>query len=509
MTEPTAALDATLVIPTVGRPSLQEVLDDLARCDGPLPAAVVLADDRTRDDGAVADVPRRLRDLTEVVRVGGRGPAAARNAGWRRATTTWVAFLDDDVRPPADWLRALGRDLQGQPADVAASQGRIEVPLPVERAPTDWERNVAGLEHARWATADMAYRREALAAVGGFDERFGRAYREDADLGLRTIDAGWRIVTGERRMVHPVRPADDWVSLRMQAGNAEDPFMRALHGPGWRTRAGVPTGRRPLHLATVVAALLGLGALVTRRHRAATAGLAITLGLVADFAWRRIAPGPRDPDEVRRMLVTSVLLPFAATWHWVRGVLSVSRRLRAPSTTPAAVLFDRDGTLVVDVPYNGEPSRVAPVPGATRAVRRLRRHGVLTGVVTNQSGVARGLLTEDQVTAVNRRVDELFGGLGPWLVCPHGPDDGCTCRKPAPQLIREAAHRLGVDPRECVVIGDTGADVDAALAAGARGILVPNGVTRTEEVRAAPEVARDIAEAVDLALRPRPRTVPA
>lgn len=175
----------------------------------------------------------------------------------------------------------------------------------------------------------------------------------------------------------------------------------------------------------------------------------------------------------------------------------------------AAVLFDRDGTLVVDVPYNGDPSRVVPVPGARRSIRRLRRHGVPTAVVTNQSGVARGLLTEDQVVAVNRRVDEVFGGLGPWMVCPHGPDDGCPCRKPGPRMIQEAARRLGVDPRDCVVIGDTGADVDAALAAGARPILVPNGVTREQEVDAAPEVAGDIREAVDLALRPRTRSVPA
>ena len=77
---------------------------------------------------------------------------------------------------------------------MAATQGRIVVPVPAR--PTDWERNVSGLEHARWATADMAYRRDVLAAVGGFDERFPRAYREDADLGLRVTAAGWRIVDG-------------------------------------------------------------------------------------------------------------------------------------------------------------------------------------------------------------------------------------------------------------------------------------------------------------------------
>ena len=68
---------------------------------------------------------------------------------------------------------------------MAATQGRFEVPLPGDRRPTDWERSTGGPGAARWATADMAYRREALAAVGGFDERFPRAYREDADLALR------------------------------------------------------------------------------------------------------------------------------------------------------------------------------------------------------------------------------------------------------------------------------------------------------------------------------------
>jgi D-glycero-D-manno-heptose 1,7-bisphosphate phosphatase len=171
--------------------------------------------------------------------------------------------------------------------------------------------------------------------------------------------------------------------------------------------------------------------------------------------------------------------------------------------TVAAVLFDRDGTLVRDVPYNGDPAQVEPMPGARQAVDRLRAAGVLVGVVTNQSGVARGLLTTGQVDAVNRRVDELVGPFAVWVVCLHGPDDGCACRKPAPGLVQEAARRLGVAPEECAVVGDIGADVEAALAAGARPVLVPTSVTRPEEVAAAPEVASDLLEAVDLLLGAR------
>ena len=85
----------------------------------------------------------------------------------------------------------------------------LTVPLPEHRRPTDWERTVAGLADARWATADMAYRREALAAVGGFDERFPRAYREDSDLALRVLDAGYEIRSGRRARRSPwsSRPA--------------------------------------------------------------------------------------------------------------------------------------------------------------------------------------------------------------------------------------------------------------------------------------------------------------
>ena len=138
----------------------------------------------------------------------------------------------------------------------------------------------------------MAYRRSALAAVGGFDERFRRAYREDADLGLRVTAAGWRIVPGRRRVVHPVRPADRWVSVRLQAGNADDVLMRALHGPRWRARAVAPPGRAMRHAMTSGAGALAFAALLARRRGLAAVGASAWLAATAEFAWARIAPGP-------------------------------------------------------------------------------------------------------------------------------------------------------------------------------------------------------------------------
>lgn len=163
---------------------------------------------------------------------------------------------------------------------------------------------------------------------------------------------------------------------------------------------------------------------------------------------------------------------------------------------PRAVLFDRDGTLVVDVPYNGDPARVSPVPAARAALDLVRAAGMPTGVVTNQSGIGRGIITQAQAGAVNDRVDELLGPFDVWQVCPHGPDDGCSCRKPRPGMVLAAAQVLGLPPERLAVIGDIGADVDAATAAGAASVLVPTSVTRPEEVAAAPVVRADLVAAV-------------
>ncbi|MBW3574733.1 MAG: glycosyltransferase [Actinobacteria bacterium] len=323
--------DYTVVVPTVGRPSLAVLLDALAAGGGPLPREVVVVDDRRSPGAALLDrAPVALADRTRVLPGPARGPAAARNVGWRASTSPWVAFLDDDVVPVDGWAAGLALDLAGLPAEVVGSQGRIVVPLPGGRRPTDWERNVSGLERACWATADLAYRRPALQRVGGFDERFPRAYREDADLGLRLNATGGVIVRGERVVHHPVRPAPWWVSVPLQAGNADDVVMRALHGPDWRLDAAAPPGRFARHAATTAVGLAAVAsALAGRRRATAVAGIA-WVAATAELAWARIGPGPRTPGEIGAMVATSVVLPPVATAHRMRGRLSLRRRLAAP-----------------------------------------------------------------------------------------------------------------------------------------------------------------------------------
>lgn len=164
------------------------------------------------------------------------------------------------------------------------------------------------------------------------------------------------------------------------------------------------------------------------------------------------------------------------------------------------VLFDRDGTLVIDVPYNGEPDAVCPLPGARAALDRLRAHEVAVGLISNQSGIGRGLLSSAQVRRVNQRVAELLGPFGFVAYCPHLPGAGCRCRKPAPGMVFDAVRALGVAPTALAVVGDIGADVDAAVAAGAQDVLVPTARTLQEEIARAATVVPDLGAAVDLLL---------
>lgn len=143
----------------------------------------------------------------------------------------------------------------------------------------------------------------------------------------------------------------------------------------------------------------------------------------------------------------------------------------------AAVFLDKDGTLVDDVPYNVDPDRIVLARGAYAGTAALHRAGYALVVVTNQSGVARGLFGEDALVGVEAKLRALLAPtpIAGFYFCPHGPDDGCDCRKPLPGMLLRAAAELDIDLRASWMIGDILNDVEAGARAGCRTVLVDNG----------------------------------
>lgn len=180
-----------------------------------------------------------------------------------------------------------------------------------------------------------------------------------------------------------------------------------------------------------------------------------------------------------------------------------------------AVFVDKDGTLVVDIPYNVDPARVRLSAGAGMGLRRLHDSGYLLAVITNQSGVALGYFPESALGAVELEIRRLLSEFGVTLsgfyYCPHHPegstpgyDVACECRKPRPGLILSAAAALGVDLARSWFVGDILDDVEAGRRAGCRTVLIDNG-NETEWVRTADRephrVAADLGDAAELIVK--------
>jgi D-glycero-D-manno-heptose 1,7-bisphosphate phosphatase len=160
----------------------------------------------------------------------------------------------------------------------------------------------------------------------------------------------------------------------------------------------------------------------------------------------------------------------------------------------AAVFLDRDGTLIEEVGYLDRTDRVVLYPYTVDAVRAFNRAGLLTVMVTNQSGVARGFFTEAIVEDVHRHIASLLAAGGAridaYYHCPHHPAGDvreyavqCECRKPRQGLVDRAVRELGVDPLRSFVVGDRWADVGLARRSGGRGVLVRTGYGAAEEQR--------------------------
>jgi D-glycero-D-manno-heptose 1,7-bisphosphate phosphatase len=166
------------------------------------------------------------------------------------------------------------------------------------------------------------------------------------------------------------------------------------------------------------------------------------------------------------------------------------------------VLLDRDGTLTLERGYVIEPEALHLVPGAGAAVKRLNELGLPVALVSNQSAVGRGLMTEAGLERVHERLHALLGAEGAALdgifACLHAPEDGCACRKPKTELLTRAAEALGGDLTRSFVVGDNATDVEAGRAVGAFTILVltGHGTSMLANGASPDRVAADLAAAV-------------
>jgi GT2 family glycosyltransferase len=318
------SLAVSVVVPTFRRPDLLErCLAALAAQDfDPHLYEIIVADDaaepRVRHLAARWEARTAGAPMVRYVAVTGtRGPAGARNRGWEIASGEVIAFTDDDTVPGRSWLT---EGLKAMTPEVSAAAGRVEVPLPTDRALTDYELDIANMRTAEFLTANCFVRRAALEAIGGFDERFTSAWREDSDLQFRLLEANGRVVAAPNAIVeHPVRPMPFAGGIRQHRKIAFDALLYKKHPDLYRARIRrAPPWNYYLTVAALVAIVWGA---LAREPALAWGGFAVWLLLTAAFCLQRLARTSHDPVHVAEMIITSIAIPPVAVFWRLAGAL--------------------------------------------------------------------------------------------------------------------------------------------------------------------------------------------
>lgn len=335
----TNTIRVSVVVPTFKRPELlKQCLAALMKQDfDPAAYEIVVADDAASDEtrrlieyGLCAKswvkaaeenldilsipLPCSPAPLLRYIPVTqGHGPAGARNAGWRIASGEIIAFTDDDCIPAPSWLSAGVAAFENE---VVGVQGRVIVPIP--DTPTDYELNAAGLERGEFVTANCFYRRDAIAAVGGFDERFTAAWREDSDLFFTFLERGSKLVHAPNAIVvHPVRPASWGVSLSQQRKSMFNALLYKKHPKLYRERLQPVT---PWHYYCILGAMLtAISCTLNDDQWLAIAAVGVWLFMTSRFCMQRLKRTSHTLTHVAEMVVTSALIPPLSVFWRILG----------------------------------------------------------------------------------------------------------------------------------------------------------------------------------------------
>jgi GT2 family glycosyltransferase len=243
-----------------------------------------------------------------------KGPAAARNLGWKQANGILVAFTDDDTLPDKNWLTEFWTAYKGE-KEIAYS-GQIKVP--VSDRPTDYEKNAAGLETAEFVTANCCCTKAALERVGGFDERFSMAWREDSDLEFQLMLHGISIVhLPAAVVVHPVRPAPWGVSVREQKKGMFNALLYKKYPELYRKKIQ-PSPLWNYYLM-VIAALLCIISMAAGITWLGLFSFTVWLFLLVAFVYRRLQHTSKRFDHILEMIFTSIAIPFVSVYWQLYG----------------------------------------------------------------------------------------------------------------------------------------------------------------------------------------------
>jgi glycosyltransferase involved in cell wall biosynthesis len=330
----------SVVVPTFKRPDLlHQCLGALTMQDlDPSEYEIIVVDDAASEvtrrqveqwnecmhRGKCEDCP--VHTIRYIAVTGSHGPAVARNVGWSTARGEIIAFTDDDCLPTPGWLRA---GLSVFTGEVVGATGKLVMPL--AHIPTDYERDAMRLEKSEFVTANCFYRRDMLERVGGFDERFTAAWREDSDLFFSLQEYVQRCRGGDTGplsafvyvpkavVIHPLRPAPWGISIRQQRKSMFNALLYKKHAVAYREKIQAAP---PWHYYCILGALLvACGSALGGIWLLALGAFTVWMFMTGRFCLKRLQGTSHAPVHIMEMIVTSIVIPLLSIFWRIVGAI--------------------------------------------------------------------------------------------------------------------------------------------------------------------------------------------